>query len=157
MAQLWFHTTATLDDKGRLSLPAAQRRVYEVDRVHSVVLFLVRGGVWALTPEAYQQTVAARFDQLGDPFAPASMDFAHGVLATAEEVDIDRSGRIRLPTALREAAGIDRDVRLFTVPGRLEIWDPARWEARFSEARDRALPSERPAPPPEAPVAEEAP
>jgi MraZ protein len=66
------------------------------------------------------------------------MDFVHAVLAVAEEVEVDKAGRMRLPAELREMAGVSREVVLFSVLDRLEIWDAARWQRRFAEARERA-------------------
>lgn len=136
--------TATLDDKGRLSLPASLRRKLEAERVHSLVLNCSHGAVWGWTPDDYGQEVEARLDGL-DPFDPDVVDFVHGVLALNEEVEIDRSGRIRVPPDLRELAGLTKEVKLFSVAKRIEIWDLERWQQRFNEALERkpVLPARR--------------
>ena len=71
-----------------------------------------------------------------DPFDDQVVDFVHAYLAVCEEVSIDRSGRVLLPPELRDLAGITKDVRVFSVLDRLEIWDADRWEARFAAARE---------------------
>jgi MraZ protein len=73
-----------------------------------------------------------------DPFDSEVVDFVHAVLAVTEEVDVDKAGRIRLPPELRDLAGIGKDVRVFSVLDRIEIWDAARWEERFAQARERS-------------------
>lgn len=128
---------ASLDAKGRLSLPAPLRRSLDVHRVHSLVLFCFQGAIWGWTPEDYERRVEERMEGT-DPFAPDVVDFVHGVLAMSEEVDVDRSGRIRLPPELREAAGLTKEVRVFSVLDRIEIWDTGRWERRYAEAQERA-------------------
>jgi MraZ protein len=127
---------ATLDAKGRLSLPAPLRRALDVHRVGSIVLCCFRGAIWGWSPEDYERTVEDRMSGL-DPFADDVVDFVHAVLAVSEEVSIDRSGRILLPAELRELAGLEKEVRVFSVLDRIEIWDETRWQERFAQARER--------------------
>lgn len=129
--------TATLDDKGRLSLPVQLRRKLESDRIGGLVLSCYRGAVWGWTPDGYQEGVEARLEGL-DPFDDQVVDFVHGVLALNEEVEIDKAGRIRVPPEIRELAGLTKEVKLFSVMDRIEIWDLDRWKARFQEAQLRA-------------------
>lgn len=136
MLKVRTHASGKLDDKGRLSLPSKLRDALGVHRVHSLVLLSVRGAVWGWTPEAFD-ALEARMHGI-DPFTAASQDFAHAVLATAEEVDVDKTGRIRLPAELRAQGGIDREVRVFSVLDRIEIWDERRWQERFEIAQQRA-------------------
>jgi len=133
MLKVRTHTTARLDDKGRLSLPSKLRAALDVHRVGSLVLLSVRGALWAWTPEDFER-IEARLDGV-DPFAADSLDFTHGVLATADELDVDRSGRIRIPTDLQEMAGLSREVKVISVLDRVEIWDPQRWRERHEVAR----------------------
>ncbi len=130
------HTTGRLDDKGRLSLPSRLRSALDTHRVGSLVLVCVQGAVWAWTPEDFAR-IESRLDPV-DPFAMESLDFTHGILATADEVDVDKSGRVRIPPELRALAGLDKEVRLFSVLDRIEIWDADRWQARFDAAREAA-------------------
>lgn len=127
------NASGRLDDKGRLSLPSKLRMALDVARVPSLVLVSVGEALWALTPTDFS-AIEARVAP-SDPFAMGTLDFAHGVLSTADEVDIDRAGRIRVPPDLRALAGLDKDVRVFTVLDRLEIWDAGRWADRFAAAR----------------------
>lgn len=134
---------ATLDAKGRLSLPAQLRRALEVHRVGSIVFCCFRGAIWGWAPEDYERTVEDRMAGL-DPFEDGVVDFVHAVVAVCEEVQVDRSGRVLLPAELRELAGLDREVRVFSVLDRIEIWDEERWQARFAEARERSPSLPRP-------------
>lgn len=132
MLKVRTHSSAKLDDKGRLSLPSRLREALNVNRVHSLVLLSVQGGIWGWTPEDFDR-IEEQWSEF-DPFWKDCRDFTQGVLATADEVEIDRSGRIRVPAEHRMAAGIERDVRLFSVLNRIEIWDETRWLDRFQEA-----------------------
>jgi MraZ protein len=48
-------------------------------------------------------------------------------LAGASNVEVDKQGRILIPSVLREFAGLDKDVVLVGVGGRIEIWSKDRW------------------------------
>jgi MraZ protein len=53
--------------------------------------------------------------------------------AHSSEVDIDSAGRISLTPALREFAGLTKDVVIAGVGDHIEIWDAAAWAAYEQE------------------------
>ena len=59
------------------------------------------------------------------------------VYANAVEGDLDKQGRIVIPSALKEYAGIDRDVVVAGVNDHLEIWDRATWRRELAESEGR--------------------
>jgi MraZ protein len=56
-----------------------------------------------------------------------SRKFVRFFLAGAANVEVDKQGRILVPSVLREFAGLDKDVVLVGVGGRIEIWSKDRW------------------------------
>ena len=52
---------------------------------------------------------------------------------SAEQVEPDSQGRIRIPERLLKFAGVKQDVVLLGVNDHVELWDVARWEAFLSE------------------------
>jgi MraZ protein len=136
MLDVRIQATATLDEKGRLSLPSELRGALDYRKVDRIVLHWFRGSIWGWTPEDYKRHAEGRLEG-HDPFASDTVDFVHAFLALNEEVRIDQAGRIRVPNELRELAGIDREVRLFSAAGRLELWDPGRWKKRLLEVQER--------------------
>jgi MraZ protein len=67
--------------------------------------------------------------------------------ASASDEVPDRQGRITIPTALREYAGLSRDCAVIGANTRVEIWDAAAWdtyltakEPAFSELGEEVLP-----------------
>jgi MraZ protein len=127
---------ATLDDKGRLALPAPLRRALKERHVTSLVLTYHKGFVWCYTQEDF----ASLEDEIAshNEFDDDVLLFVHGVIASAHDVDIDRQGRIRVPPILRESAGLDKDVVVNSVLRRIEVWDVDAWEDRFKDAMVRA-------------------
>ena len=67
--------------------------------------------------------------------------------ASASDEIPDKQGRITIPPALREYAGLQRDCVVIGANTRLEIWDAAAWETyldqqedAFSDASEEVLP-----------------
>ena len=123
--------------KGRLALPAALRRALGVGNVNSLVLTFHRGAVWGWTPEEFERTVERPL-AAADPFNTEVMDFSHALLAPAQDVEVDKQGRVRIPGELRLLAGLERDVMVNSLVNRIEIWDRTTWDARFKQSLERA-------------------
>ena len=137
MLRVRCQASATVDTKGRLALPAALRRALVVSDVHSMVLTFHRGAVWGWTPEEFERTVERPLAD-ADPFNIEVMDFSHALLAPAQDVELDKQGRIRIPAELRELAGLDREVMVNSLLNRVEIWDRGTWDARFKQSLERS-------------------
>jgi len=126
----------TIDAKGRLALPAPIRRALEEQQQAMLVLAFSRGAVWGWTPSHYESEVEAPL-MSQDPFSQEVMDFAHSMMSTAQDCELDAQGRIRVPPPLRELAGLDKDCVVHVLLGRIEIWDQAAWARRFEESLHR--------------------
>ena len=100
MLQVRCQASATVDAKGRVALPAPLRRALVVADVHSLVLTFHRGAIWGWTPEEFERTVERPLAS-ADPFNVEVMDFAHALLAPAQDVEVDKQGRTRIPAPLR--------------------------------------------------------
>ena len=116
----------TLDDKGRLSLPAKLR-----GGLTGTMLVVTQGVdrcLWVFTPERW----TALSEQL---FASTSLFRQHArimqrrIIAPAQEVEIDKAGRIAVPPSLREYAGLARECVVLGITKRLEIWDAEAYKA----------------------------
>lgn len=110
----------TLDDKGRLSLPAKLRGGLSTN-----VLVVTQGVdkcLWLFTPERW----TALSDQLFSTtslFHQQARIIQRRIIAPAQEVEIDKAGRIAIPQSLREYAGLSKDCVVLGITKRLEIWD----------------------------------
>ena len=67
--------------------------------------------------------------------------------ASASDEVPDKQGRVTIPPALREYAGLQRDCVVIGANTRLEIWDAPSWtsyldrqEDAFSDASEEVLP-----------------
>ena len=128
---------ASLDAKGRLALPAVLRRAFGEHGVESIVLTFHKGAIWGWTTADFESSVEAPL-AAADPFNEEVMDFVHSILAPAQDVEVDRQGRVRVPQLLRDLAGLDKEVVVSSVLNRIEIWDRETWESRFRQSLDRS-------------------
>ncbi|HAN71386.1 MAG TPA: cell division/cell wall cluster transcriptional repressor MraZ [Actinobacteria bacterium] len=134
--------TPKLDDKGRLVLPAKFREGFAGG------LVLTKGQdraivVWpAAEFAAYAETLneASRSN-------PKVQAYQRVLFSGASDEIPDRQGRITVPPALREYAGLDRDVVVVGKNTTAEIWDADAWaaylaaqEEAFSDLSEEVLP-----------------
>ncbi len=134
--------TPRLDEKGRLFLPAKYRE--ELSRG----LVLTKGQERCL-----YVFPLAEFDRITEALRPgpgaakAVRDYSRVFFASASDETPDKQGRITIPPALREYAGLQRDCVVIGANVRLEIWDAEAWtsyldqqEDAFSDASEEVLP-----------------
>lgn len=136
MLRVRCQANVTIDAKGRLALPAPLRRALEEAGERGLVCAYHKGAVWAWTVADYEKRVEGPLAE-ADPFDAQVMDFAHALLSTAQDVELDGQGRIRIPPRLRELAGLDKDAVVHSIVDRIEIWDKDAWEQRFRQALER--------------------
>ena len=119
-----------LDDKGRLMVPARVR-----SEITGNVLILTRGVdrcLWLVPTEEWRhisQTVIGTMS----PFQAKGRLIQRRILAPAQEVEIDRSGRIAVPQSLRQFAGLQKDCTILGMVKYLEIWDQATYASYLEE------------------------
>ena len=58
--------------------------------------------------------------------------------ASAAAAELDKQGRVPVPTALTEAAGLGREVVVAGVYDHLEIWNRAAWREHLREVEGSA-------------------
>lgn len=114
-----------IDEKGRLSLPAAFRRD-EADQ--PMVLVRVFPEALSLLPQSTWTGVAEGLRDL-QRRNPALRARVLAITAQAAEVVPDRQGRILVPPRLQQAVGIDGQVLIVGALDRIELWSPERFEA----------------------------
>ena len=113
----------TLDDKNRLTVPAKFRNDLG-DRV-----VLAKGiercvAVWSPVDfEGYVASATAQFP----PLSTQAEKFERYFLANSIDIDIDKAGRVMVPTFLLEHARLDKEVVITGAGQRLEVWDRATW------------------------------
>ena len=124
----------TIDDKNRLTLPAKFRQAFAGG------VFVTRGldgCLFAYRREDWNRLVESRLAPL-DPLSPETRRLQRFFYAGASESELDKQGRVMIPTQLLEHAKLGREVVVAGVNDRLEIWDRAAWRKELAEVEGSA-------------------
>ena len=111
----------TIDVKGRLIVPTRFREqlgeAFVIAKGNDGCLAIYTNDAW----EAFMKKIQA---------LPANKDirtYVRAIAGSAVPVETDKQGRILVPSALREHAGLEKDVVLAGVIDKIEVWDKNRW------------------------------
>ena len=116
----------TMDEKGRVSLPLSFRKVLQdtvilaPGQLRQVLIF---------TPDEYTSWLDALFAKEGgyDPTNLKHIKRMDYFTSQSEMVDIDKSGRIKVPDHLREIADLGKEVIIFGSVSNASIWNKDKW------------------------------
>ena len=112
----------SIDDKGRMVLPADIRNVLE----GGCYVVAQPGGCLAIFPRESFKEAAARIKERQRNGEISDLQF-RAFFGSANEVVPDKQGRIPLTQSQRTYAKLDRNVMVVGVWEHIEIWDAARW------------------------------
>lgn len=124
MASFLGSYTYTMDEKGRVSLPAPFRR--DAEDQHFILLQVYPPSL-ALYPERTWREVEERLKNLLRD-NPDARSWVMRVLASAVEVTPDSQGRILVPSRLQEAADLEGQVLMVGMIDKVELWNPSDFE-----------------------------
>lgn len=134
--------TPRLDEKGRLFLPAKFRE----QLAGGLVMTKGQDRCLYVFAEADFATYADRIRE-APLSAKAARDYVRVFFAGASSEVPDKQGRISVPPALRQYAGLDRDCAVIGASTHVEIWDATAWssylaasEQSFADIREEVLP-----------------
>src|SRR5919199_363897 len=123
----------SLDDKNRLTLPARLREAF----ADGVVVSRGMDGCLYAHPRAEWQRLAERIHAL-DPLSREARVMRRHFFSGAIAGELDKQGRMVLPAALIESAGLGREITVAGVYDHLEIWDRAKWREHLQEVEGSA-------------------
>ncbi|ADY26068.1 Protein mraZ [Deinococcus proteolyticus MRP] len=124
-----------LDEKGRLVMPPPFREFVEDG------LILTRGmeGCLYIFPLAGWRRVEEQLEGL--PLTDAgARAFVRFFYSGASKARLDGQSRIGVPLTLRQFAALDTQAVVVGAPGRLELWNPERWNAAIAGTFSDAAP-----------------
>jgi mraZ protein len=121
-----------LDDRGRVAIPAR----FRLRLGQGATLARWLDGCLAIFPADAWEELAAKLQALPTTNA-AARQFGRFMSSGAVEVELDKQGRVLVPSYLREYAGIESgEVVVVGALNRLEIWAPSAWEPYRSKIED---------------------
>ena len=126
-------TNLSLDAKGRLAVPARHRDALLANGTARLVLTADPSRCLLVYPADAWEPIQARLMALSS-FNDKIRNLQRLLVGHADDVEIDGSGRILVPPALRTYASLDKPVVLVGQGHRFELWGHAQWQAQTAQA-----------------------
>lgn len=127
--------TRSVDDKQRVTIPRDLRAALPKgsDKTSGHAFYIVPGtdGSLGIYDEASFVQIAERLAGA----SPAERDvraFSRLFYAQAHRAELDKQGRLRIPTQLAEWADVHGEAVLVGVGNYMELWNAAKWDAYTS-------------------------
>ena len=121
--------TYSVDATGRVAIPARMRASLSSEAQNT---FTVTRGfeacIFAYPLDTWQKTVEKEIGAL-NRYSREARAFTRRIMMWAEELALDRQGRLALPKPLLEYAAIKGRVQILGAYDHIEIWDPDSLEA----------------------------
>ena len=120
-----------IDQKGRLIIPAKMREglgeSFVITRGLDQCLFGYPLSEWADIEEKLKALPLTKKD---------ARAFTRFFFSGATESEIDKQGRINLPSPLLQYAKLEKECVILGVSNRIEIWDKSIWEEYFAQSEE---------------------
>jgi MraZ protein len=125
-----FHNS--IDDKGRMSIPARFRDQIQNNHTTPLVLTLGFDQCLFLYPSDTWQKIEEKLSSM-DSLNSEVRQFQRMVMKATDEVEMDQQGRIVISPVLRKEAGIAKNVVIVGLLNRVEIWDKQKYESYHAQ------------------------
>ena len=126
----------TLDAKGRVSIPTRHRDALVSQAEGRVTLTRHPDGCLLMYPRIEWEKKRAEIAA----FPMSARSLQRLLLGSAQDVELDGSGRILIAPELRTAAGLTREVMMMGMGAHFELWDSAELERREAEDMAKGMP-----------------
>ena len=133
LSVLMGHAPATIDDKGRLKVPANFRKVIEEKYGRDCFITSTDGRRALVYPLPVWFDYQERLARVPSA-SMAKAKFMERVNYFGQVSSIDAQGRVLVPNILREVAGIKDDVVVIGNQDHLIVWNEGRIQKRLEES-----------------------
>jgi MraZ protein len=113
----------SIDEKSRVTIPARFRDEFGAGLVLSKGL---EANIDVYPREAWGLNVESRLAQL-DPLSRETRELRRYFFGGAAEAELDKQGRVLVPSTLLRHASLDKEIVLAGVYDHLEIWERNAW------------------------------
>lgn len=127
-------THLSIDPKSRVAIPAKYREIFDTQFGGRLTVTLESAECLILYPEQHWLSVREKIQNLPNGSHPLVKSYQRLVLGYAETVELDKSGRILLPSSLRNLVKLDKELVLVGLGNRFELWDKASWASETEKA-----------------------
>ena len=122
-----------MDSKGRMALPARFREPVIVTAASKLVVTIdMRERCLLMYPLPEWETVQEKLEGLSN-IRPDARLLQRLLIGHATDLELDGSGRMLLPTMLREYASLTKGLVLVGQGNKIEIWADTAWKSRMQD------------------------
>ena len=120
----------SIDEKNRLMIP---RRMREEA---GVKVFILKGfdGCISIYKASTFESIVEKISTLSFNLKD-SRDYIRNQLASAFEIDVDKQGRIQIPTQIMNKYGLSKEVKVIGVGDHFEVWNASKY-AEYEKSVD---------------------
>lgn len=126
-----------VDEKGRIAIPARFRQTFAEHGDLQLVMTTGPSSCIEIYPAEEFQRVADDIQRLEDRAAAELLQQVF--IGFAAEAEIDKQGRVLLPTLLRKRAGLNGTAVVSGRGRRFDVWSAERWNERFGDGPGNAF------------------
>ncbi|HEY0008333.1 MAG TPA: hypothetical protein VGB55_06395 [Tepidisphaeraceae bacterium] len=126
----------TIDDKGRLLVPAEVRKRLETFGENDVLVLVNMAGRGFLYPEKYH---LARLGTVKIGIVPSTKEqmFLRAMFSTSMRLQWDKQGRILLPPKTIASLKLERETTLACAGDHLELWNRPDWAVEQQRIQEK--------------------
>jgi len=123
----------TLDEKGRILLPSKLRSAISGNQL--VVTQGFERCLWLYLPSEWDN-LSSKIMEKSSLFSAGNRLVRRRFIAPAQEIEIDKAGRLSIPQSLRSFASLSKDCVILGINKYIEIWDSDSYEKYLNENID---------------------
>ncbi|MGB4812973.1 MAG: division/cell wall cluster transcriptional repressor MraZ [Methylophilaceae bacterium] len=125
-------TSLNLDAKGRLVIPTKHRDAMLLEGEGGLVLTAHPHRCLLLYPQPAWEPIQAKMMALSS-FDKQSGALQRLLVGFAEDITLDAAGRMLVSPALRDFAGLSKEVMLVGQGSHFELWNMEAWHAQLAQ------------------------
>jgi MraZ protein len=120
----------TIDAKQRMAIPAEFRSRMDPEVLGSAFYLSPgpNGVLWLWPEKTFEQLAASKEPSLLP--SEEEMEFEQWLFSQSRRLELDKTGRVRLPEHVIAEAGLGQQVVVLGVKDHLELHDPQQWKAQ---------------------------
>ena len=120
-------TNLNLDPKNRFAIPSRYRSELQNNHDNLLVITLESSQCLVIYPKRLWEVVRDKIQNLPTSAHPIVKSYQRLFLGYAETVEIDKAGRILLPSILKKLVNLNKDLVLVGLGNYFELWNQDLW------------------------------
>ncbi|WP_149554068.1 division/cell wall cluster transcriptional repressor MraZ [Treponema pectinovorum] len=124
----------TLDEKGRILFPSKLRNELFTETEKSILIVTQSFDrcLWLYTLDEWKN-LSSKIMETASPFSRQNRLVLRTLIAPAQEVELDKSGRLSIPQSLREYANLTKECVILGINRYMELWDTQTYAEYLNE------------------------